>query len=142
MATIERKPLPPPNSSTLTIAEADRAEMMASTSAVIDYYLNGPGSYWDAGTRKPLVGDDEFRDTDTTVNDLKKFKDRVVAAKQFADDPGSIMDSIIALIDQTMQQIEEAARFSEGRNSIVHPPPSTTPGASNSAALPILFEEE
>jgi hypothetical protein len=67
--------------------------MMARANDVIDYYLNGPGSYWDAGTRKPLVSDDELRDADTTVNDLKKFKDRVIATKQFADDPGLIMDS-------------------------------------------------
>jgi len=93
MATIETKPLPPPNSSATTIAEADRAEMMAHANAVIDYYLNGPGSYWDAGTRKPLASDDEFRDADTTVNDLRKFRDRVIAAKQFADDPSLIMAS-------------------------------------------------
>src|SRR5262245_6920345 len=125
MATIERKPLPPPNSSATTIAEADRSEMMARANAVIDYYLNGPGSYWDAGTRKPLVNDDEFRETDTTVNDLKKFKDRVIAAKQFADDPGLVMDSIIALIDQATRHIEDAARYSEGRNSIRRLPPDT-----------------
>jgi hypothetical protein len=152
MATIETKPLPPPNSSAITIAEAERAEMMARANAVIDYYLNGPGSYWDAGTRKPLVSDDELRDDDTTVNDLKKFKDRAIAAKQFADDPALVMDSIIALIHKTMQQIEEAARYSEGKNSIVHPPPSTndpiddprviSPRASKNAALPIVFEEE
>jgi hypothetical protein len=123
MATIDRKPLPPPNSSVTTVAEADRAEMVAHAKAVIDYYLNGPGSYWDAGTRKPLVSDDEFRETDTTVNDLKKFKDRVIAAKQFADDPGLVMDSIIALIDQATQKIEDAARYSEGRGSIRRLPP-------------------
>jgi hypothetical protein len=49
MATIERKPLPPPNSRAVTISEADRAEMVGHANEVIDYYLNGPGAYWDAG---------------------------------------------------------------------------------------------
>jgi hypothetical protein len=51
-----------------------------------------------------------------------------------------------------MQQVEEAARYSEGKNSIVHPPPSTndpiddprviSPGALNNTTLPIVFEGE
>jgi hypothetical protein len=55
MATIERKPLPPPNSRATTITEAERGEIVARANDVIDYYLNGPGSYFDSGTRKPLV---------------------------------------------------------------------------------------
>lgn len=110
MAPIERKPLPPPNFKATTITEADRAEIIAHANAAIDYYLNGPGSYWDAGPRKPLVGELG----DSTVNDLNTFKDRVIVSKQFADDPSLIMDSIIDLIDQATRQIEEAARYSEG----------------------------
>ena len=49
MATIERKPLPPPNSTAITITETDRADMMARANAVIDHYLNGPGSYGTLG---------------------------------------------------------------------------------------------
>jgi hypothetical protein len=122
MATIERKPLPPPNSTATSITEADRAEMMAQANAVIDYYLNGPGSYWDAGPRKPLVGDE--RD-DSTVNDLKKFKERVIASKQFADDPNSILDSVIDLIDQATMQIKKVAQNRYGRDDIQRAPPST-----------------
>lgn len=113
MAPIERKPLPPPNFKATTITEADRAEMIAHTSAVIDYYLNGPGSYWDAGPRKPLVSGDERGDS--TVRDLKNFKDGIIASRQFAHDPNSITDSLIGLIDRSIEQIEEAARYSEGR---------------------------
>jgi len=130
MATIERKPLPPSNSTATSITEANRAEMVAQANAVIDYYLNGPGSYWDAGPRKPLVGD-EGEDTgerergDNTVNDLKKFKESVIASKQYADDPNSILDSVIDLIDKTTGQIEEVARNRYGRDDIRRPLPST-----------------
>jgi hypothetical protein len=103
MARIERKPLPPPNFNATTITEADRAEMIAHANAVIDYYLNGPGSYWDAGPRKPLVSERG----DSTVNDLRTFKEGVIASKQFADDPGLIMDSIIGLIDQATQHLRQ-----------------------------------
>jgi hypothetical protein len=75
MAPIERKPLPPPNSTAVTITEADRADMTARANAVIDYYLNGPGSYWDAGTRKPLVSENERGES--TLNDLEKCKDNI-----------------------------------------------------------------
>jgi hypothetical protein len=122
MATIERKPLPPPNSSATSITEADRAEMMAQANAVIDYYLNGPGSYLDAGPRKPLVGDE--RD-DSTVNDLKKFKERVIASKQYADDPNSIMDSVIDVIDRAMMQVKKVAQSRFGGDDIQRAPPST-----------------
>jgi hypothetical protein len=143
MAPIERKPLPPPNFRATKITEADRAEMIAHANAVIDYYLNGPGSYWDAGPRKPLVGELG----DSTVNDLKAFKDRVIASKQFADDPGLIMDSIIDLIDQATGKVEEAARYREGRGGIWRTPPDTddpiddprviSPRFINNGALPI-----
>jgi hypothetical protein len=148
MAPIERKPLPPPNFRATKITEADRAEMIAHAKAVIDYYLNGPGSYWDAGPRKPLVGELG----DSTVNDLNTFKDRVIASKQFADDPGLIMDSIIDLIDQTTRQVEEAARYSEGRGGIWRIPPNTddpiddprviSPRFLNNGALPVGLETQ
>ena len=96
MATIERKPLPPPNSTATRITEADRAEIIARANDVIDHYLNGPGSYFDSGTRKPLAG--EFGDS--TAADLKNFRNSVIASMQFADDPNSIMRSVIELINQ------------------------------------------
>jgi hypothetical protein len=143
MATIERKPLPPPNSTATPITEADRAEIMARANEVIDHYLNGPGSYFDSGTRKPLAGELE----DNRVADLKNFKDNVIASMQFADDPNSIMRSVIELIDRTIEQVEEAARNNEGRDSISLSPPKTndpiddprviSPRALGNAALPI-----
>jgi len=42
MATIERKPLPPSNSTATKIADADRAEITARANDVIDCYLSGP----------------------------------------------------------------------------------------------------
>ena len=148
MAPIERKPLPPPNFRATKITEADRAEMIAHANAVIDYYLNGPGSYWDAGPRKPLVGELG----DSTVNDLNTFKDRVIASKQFADDPGLIMDSIIDLIDQATGQVEEAAQNSEGGGGIWRVPPNTedpiddprviSPRFLNNGAVPIGLEAQ
>jgi len=119
--------------------------MMARANDVIDYYLNGPGSYWDAGPRKPLGNEDE--DGDSTLNDLKKFKDSVIASKQFADDPGSIMDSVIDLIDRARGQIAEAARSNRGIEGIWRLPPPTedpiddprviSPRLLNGAFLPI-----
>ena len=92
MPSIERKPLPPPGSAATKITEADRAEIMARANDVLDYYLNGPGSFFAAGPRepptappKPLTGELG----DSTVADLKKFKESVIASKQFADDHGS-----------------------------------------------------
>src|SRR5882762_6700747 len=83
MATIERRPLPPPNSTATEITEADRAEIIARANDVIDYYLNGPGSYFQGGTRKSLLNDPGV----STINDLKRFRKGVFTSKQFADDP-------------------------------------------------------
>jgi hypothetical protein len=148
MAPIERKPLPPPNFKATTITEADRAEMIAHANAVIDYYLNGPGSYWDAGPRKPLVGELG----DSTVKDLNTFKNSVIASKQFIDDPGLIVDSIIGLIDRATLQVEEAARYGEGRSGIWRVPPNTddpiddprviSPRFLNDGGLPIGLETQ
>jgi hypothetical protein len=135
MATIERKPLPPSNSTATSITEANRAEMVAQANAVIDYYLNGPGSYWDAGPRKPLAGDERG---DNTVNDLKRFKESVIASKQYADDPNSILDSVIDLIDKTTGQIEEVARNRYGRDDIRRPLPSTNDPIEYPKQLPIV----
>ena len=120
MATVERRPLPPMNSTAAIITEADRAEPIARANDVIDHYLNGPGSYFDSGTRKLLVS--EVRGS--TVADLKKFKGNVIA-KQFADDPNSILHSVIELIDQTIYQVEQTAQNSEGRDNIWRGPPRT-----------------
>lgn len=47
MATIESSPLPPPGfRGPLTkLTEADRAKIVAQANDVIDFYLNGPGSF-------------------------------------------------------------------------------------------------
>src|SRR4051794_36363135 len=120
MASIERKPLPPPNSTATTITEADRAEIIARANDVIDHYLNGPGSYFDSGTQKPLVNELG----DSTVADLENFKNNVVASTQFADDPNSIMRSVVVLIDQAIKQVEKAAaQNNEGRDGIRLPLP-------------------
>ena len=119
MATIERKPLPPFNSTVTNLTEADRADIIARAHDVIDHYLNGPGSYFDAGPRKPLTGEG-----DATVADLNKFKDYVIGSKQYADDPSGILDSVIKLIDGTINRVEEADRFNDGEHGISRPPPS------------------
>jgi len=128
MATIERKPLPPLNSRTTPITEADRAEIMARANDVLDYYLNGPGSYFDAGPRKPV----EFGDAESTVTDLQKFKNRVVAAQQSADDPGMIMQSVVDLIERTIGQVQKAAQDNEGSDRIRR----EFPEANDRIALP------
>jgi hypothetical protein len=68
----------------------------------------------DAGTRKPLH---------ETIRDLKYFKNQVIASKQFADDPNSVMDSIINLIEQTTEQVEQAMRNGEVKDRIETPYP-------------------
>jgi hypothetical protein len=150
MATIERKPLPPPNSRAVTISEADRAEMVEHANAVIDYYLNGPGAYWDAGPRKPLVSGDGRGDS--TVGDLKRFKDGVIASRQYAEDPNSIIDSIIGLIDRATEQVEQAARNNEGKDDISRRPPEIndpiddprviSPRFLNNGVLPIGLDAQ
>lgn len=86
------------------------------------HYLNGAGSYWDAGPRKPLVT--ENRSSESTVGDLKRFKDSVIAAKQFSDDPHSVLDAVIDLIDRTTSQVEKAAEDSEidDKKLVLNPP--------------------
>jgi hypothetical protein len=138
MATIERRALPPPNSTATTITEADRAELIARANDVIDYYLNGPGSYFDAGTRKPLAN--EFGND--TVTDLKNFRANVVASTQFADDPHSIMQSVLKLVDDAIYQVNTAAQNKEGRDDILHPLPDTNdqisrPQIAGAATRPI-----
>ena len=75
MTNIEKSPLPPPGGATTTITGADRAEIMAQAAAVLDYYLNGQGSYYDAGPQKSL---------DATLADLQNFYKDVLAL-QFGD---------------------------------------------------------
>jgi hypothetical protein len=89
---------------------------------------------------------------DNTVADPRNFKNNVIASKQFADDPNSIMDSIIRLIDQTAEQVEKAARNNEGKDRISRRPPNTddpiddprviSPRALSNAALPISLTPE
>src|SRR3954470_17213991 len=88
---------------------------------MLDYYLNGRGSYFDGGTRKPLVS--EFGNS--TVSDLQRFKDSIIASKQFADDPNSIMDTVVEQVSKTIELVEQAARDNEGRDSISRRPTNT-----------------
>jgi hypothetical protein len=112
--------------------------VVARANDVIDYYLNGAGSYWDAGPRKSLQ---------ETIDDLQKFKNQVIASKQFADDPHSIMDAIIELIGKSTEQVERTIRHNEGSDSIATPPPDTddpihVPGVTNNSAQPISLPME
>jgi len=118
MATIERKALPPLNSRAIPITEADRADIIAHANDVIDYNLNGPGSYFDGGTQKPL--ESEFGES--AIDDLQNFKAGIIASKQFADDPESIMDSVIDLIDKKIIQVKKAAEYKEGKSIWASPP--------------------
>lgn len=120
MPTIERKPLPPPGSAAARITEGDRAEIMAHANDVLDYYLNGPGSYFAAGHRKPLISD-EFGES--TIADLKNFQNSVIASRQFADDPGDIMGAVARLIDKTIKQVESVAQNTEGKDDLRRPLP-------------------
>jgi hypothetical protein len=105
MATIERKPLPPFGLlNPATIDEADRAEILAQASEVIDHYLNGHGSYWDEGPRKPLS---------QTVGDLEAFSNRVTALKQVADDPAEVLESVAALVTRSIEHLKKAIEDSE-----------------------------
>ena len=136
MATIERKPLPPLNASTVPIAEADRAEIMAGANAVIDHYVNGAGSCWAAGPRKPLGNENE--DADSTIGDLTKFKESAIAFKQFADDPHAIGDSVVDLIDRTIDQVSKSVTVKDDR--ILRPLPDTNdPSYDPRVVSPNLF---
>jgi hypothetical protein len=108
MATIESGPLPPPGfgGHITKITEADRAAIIAQANKVIDFYLNGPGSFTPDGPRKPPVNAPEY---DSTVRDLNDFKASVMTSKQFADDPNHILDSVVELIDKTVEQIDMLA---------------------------------
>jgi hypothetical protein len=108
MATIESRPLPPPGfgGQITKITEADRAAIMAQANEVIDFYLNGPGSFTPDGPRKPPVNAPVY---DSTVRDLNDFKASVRTAKQFADDPNRILDFVVQLIDKTVDQLNRVA---------------------------------
>lgn len=115
MATIERRPLPPSNFTAKTITEADRGDIISNARDVIEHYLNGPGSYWDAGTQKPLQN---------RLEDLDRFKNAVVASKQFADDPGNILDDVVDLINHTSGMVKQAIA-GQDRDRIQVAPPDT-----------------
>jgi hypothetical protein len=115
MATIEQRPLPPLNSTAKTIGEADRAEITANATAVIDHYLNGAGSYWDEGTQKSLQN---------RLEDIDQFKNAVIASKQFADDPGKILDSVVDLINSTTDRVQRIMA-EQTKDRIQVAPPNT-----------------
>lgn len=104
------------------------------------------------GRESRWVSDDELRDGDSTVTDLKKFREGVIASKQFADDPNFILDSIIGLISNAMGKVRNAAQYKEGRNSIQRVPPNPndpiddprviSPRMLNDGALPITLPGE
>jgi hypothetical protein len=123
MATIESSPLPPPGfvGQLAKITEADRAELMAQANDVIDFYLNGPGSFTPDGPRKPPVNAPEY---DSTVRDLKNFKASVLTSKQYADDPSHILDSVVRLVDDTIDQLNQVAgdRDPTDRDRIIREP--------------------
>lgn len=140
MAAIESGPLPPPGfgGQITKITEADRAEIMAQANKVIDFLLNGPGSFTVDGPRKPVVDDPGF---DSMVQDLKNFRNSVVAAKQFADDPNHILDSVVELINDTVGRIQRAVRDQaitgpDVKDSISNPPPDTVDRLNN-ARVPV-----
>jgi hypothetical protein len=128
MATVERRPLPPPGSDVTSITEADRAEMIAHANDVIDHYLNGAGSYWDEGPRKPL---------EETVDDLRAFQAQITASKQLADDPGRILDSIDELVGGAIAQVERAIEGRDRQDDPRVPLPET--GDRNSARIGISY---
>jgi hypothetical protein len=88
----------------------------------------------------------------STVQDLNNFRNHVIASKQFADNPNSIMGSVIDLIDQAINQVEKTAQDKEGRDGIVIPLPDTidpiddprvtSPRALSNAVLPISLPED
>src|SRR5690349_5159782 len=106
MATIESRPLPPLGYSATTITEADRAEIMGQANEVIDHYLNGSGSFTIDGIRKRLSDDPGY---DSTVQDLNNFKNSIINAQQFADDRSHILNSVVELIERTINQLQQAA---------------------------------
>lgn len=117
MATVERRPLPPPGSNVTSITEADRAEMIARANDVIDHYLNGAGSYWNEGPRKPF---------EETVDDLLAFQAQVTASKQLADDPGRILDSIDELVGGAIARVERAIKDRDRQDDPRVPLPETS----------------
>ena len=116
MATIEEHPLPPPNFAPRTITEADREQIISNAKDVIHHYLSGPGSYWDAGTQKPLQN---------RLEDLDDFKSAVAATKQFVDDPGKILDSVVELIKSSAEQAKRAVESNQRGDNIQLSPPDT-----------------
>jgi hypothetical protein len=106
MATIERKPLPPPGRGTITITPTDRAELANSARDVINDYMFGNGSWWDQGPRKSW---------DQTVSDLRAFEEAVDGLDQFVDDPDSILASIKGMIEEAIGRANDAVK--KGRES-------------------------
>lgn len=139
MDPIERKPLPPPNANITTLTEGDRAEVLAHADEVIYHYLSGPGSYWDEGPRKDL---------EDTLGDLHAFHSQVLTSKQFADDPGRILDSVTGLVRGAIDRVERAIEdrdsitdrievpLPETNDRIVRPPPENAPAGKARPDLP------
>jgi len=139
MDPIERKPLPPPNANVTTLTEDDRAEFLARANEVINHYLSGLGSYWDEGPRKPL---------EETLGDLRTFHSQVAASKQFADDPGRILDSAAGLVKGAIERVERAiedrddsrdkiwAPLPETNDRIIRAPPPNAPTGKARPDLP------
>jgi hypothetical protein len=97
MATIESKPLPPIGKGTVTITPADQTDLTNRARDVINDYMFGNGSWWDAGPRKPW---------DQTVKDLQAFGEAVDASGQYIDDPDAILKSIREMIEDAIKQAQ------------------------------------
>ncbi|WP_129275537.1 hypothetical protein [Bradyrhizobium betae] len=99
MPTIEKKPLPPIGSGSVTINPSDKEDITSRARDVIDHYMSGKGSWWNEGPRKSAQ---------QTVDDLKRFKDSVLTSEQYIDDPGSVLTSVKEMIDAAIEQAGQA----------------------------------
>ncbi|WP_431203347.1 hypothetical protein ACQ86E_32010 [Bradyrhizobium betae] len=99
MPTIEKRPLPPIGAGSVTISPSDKDEIMSRARDVIDHYMSGEGSWWDEGPRKSAH---------ETIDDLKRFKDSVLATEQYLDDPSSVWPSVKEMIDSAIEQTGQA----------------------------------
>ncbi|MGT2438546.1 hypothetical protein ACU4GH_25340 [Bradyrhizobium betae] len=128
MPTIEKRPLPPIGAGSVTISPSDKDEIMSRARDVIDHYMSGEGSWWDEGPRKSAH---------ETIDDLKRFKDSVLATEQYLDDPSSVWPSVKEMIDSAIEQTGQAIPNLEN-NSASEIRPVDPRDSINRAVPPIL----
>lgn len=85
---IQRSPLLPPNSPTIT--EADRARVYAIIGRELDNFLNGPSSYHSDGTKKSSFA---------LMTELKDFVGSVSRLREIVGDPANILGEIGSNLD-------------------------------------------